>query len=616
MQPQPYPSRSAVPPAGVAHQASGDQTTVPTLFFATAARLGATTALRRKRFGLWQAISWQEYAASVRALAGALLSWGLNEGEAVAILGENCPEWVISDIAIQAAGGIAAAIYATNAPDGVHYVLEHTEARFIVAENAEQLDKLLEVRGQLPKLERIIVTDWRGLDQFSDPMVLDFEQVLKDGAQWLNQHGQALETRLQQRQSHDPAIVIYTSGTTGRPKGALLSHRNLIFTAQAFGQANPIYQSDEALSFLPLSHVVERVLSVVYGAYYGITVSFAENSDTVLQNLREVRPTIFFAVPRVWEKLLSSIELRMNRADIIKRSAYQWALGLGKAKAKAILANTSAPAAADLAYATVLHAIKQKLGLDRTRVVLSGAAPIAPAVLEFFLALGVPIREGYGQTEGTAAATIHQGWPIRLGTVGKALPGIEVRLAEDGEILVRGENVFLGYFKDPAATAATLKDGWLLSGDVGSFDPDGELRITGRKKDLFITAAGKNIAPAYIENKLKASSYINDAILVGDGKHYLTALVIIDEENLSEWAQQHKIPFTTYQDLAQNIEVQKLIEREVELVNKTLARAETIKHFRILPKRLHQEDGEVTPTLKVKRQAILAQYAPLVAEMY
>jgi long-chain acyl-CoA synthetase len=592
--------------------------TVPQQFIQTARRRGDAVALRRKEFGLWRGVTWTQYEAQSRAVAGALLSWGLEAGQSVAVLGENRPEWVIGDIGIMMAGGVTAAIYATNAADGVQYVLEHSDSRFVILENAEQLDKVLEVRASLPLLERIVVMDLKGLQHFRDPMVSSLEGMLETGRLWLESPGNAsaLEARIASRQGSDPALFIYTSGTTGRPKGAVLSHRNLLFTAEAFSAANRVLETDDVLSFLPLSHITERLLSVVLPVRWGYTVNFVESPETVLENLREVRPTLFFAVPRVWEKLMSGVEIRVSRADAVKKLAYRWAASQGRVRARAEREARQPSIASRVAYLGVLRALKHRLGLDRTRLVISGAAPISPSVLEFFHGMGVPIREGYGQTEGSAAGTVHQGFPITPGTVGKPLPGIEINIAEDGEILLRGECVFLGYHKDPRATSETLRDGWLHTGDVGQLDANGELRITGRKKDLFITAAGKNVAPSHIENLLKASSFINDAVLVGDARKYLTALVVIDEDNVAQWAQMRKIPFTTYTDLTQNEDVIRLIESEIETVNKTLSRAESVKKFRLLPKRLAQEDGEVTPTLKVKRASILSMYAPLVEDMY
>ncbi len=592
--------------------------TLSQLFIATARRRGEAVALRHKELGVWKGISWLEYEANARAVAGALLSWGLMANESAAILAENRPEWVIADQGIMMAAGVTAAIYATNAADGVQYVLDHSDSRFVILENGEQLDKVLEVRGSLPKLEKIVVMDAKGLQKFADGMVLYWQDFLQIGRTWLQSAGNTatLETRIANRRKNDAALFIYTSGTTGRPKGAVLSHKNLVFAAGCMADKNPIFESDEVLSFLPLSHITERMLSVAFPSRYGYVVNFVESPDTILENLREVRPSVFFAVPRVWEKLMSSIEIRMTRADRVKRLAYRWATARGREMARAKLELRAPSIASNIAYVGVLRSLKQRLGLDRVRFVLSGAAPIAPSVLEFFHGLGVLIREGYGQTEGAAAATIHQGFPFKLGTVGQALQGIEIKIADDGEILIRGDNVFLGYHKDEKTTAETLQSGWLHSGDIGTLDEAGNLTITGRKKDIFITAAGKNIAPAFIENKLKASSFINDAVLVGDAKKFLTALIILDEDSVSDWAQSRKIPFTTYSDLTQHQEIIQLIEGEVETVNKTLARAEQVKKFRILPKQLAQEDGDVTPTLKVKRSSILKTYSALVEEMY
>ena len=605
-------------PAGVVMQAATEPQTLPQQLVQTAQRRGLATALRSKTFGLWHELSWSAYEANVRTVAAGLLSWGLAPSQSVAVLGENRPEWVIADLGIMMAGGVTAAIYATNAVDGVQYVLEHADCRYAIVENAEQLDKILRIRADLPLLERIVVIDPKGLQGFKDAMVVSWADFMESGRVWLESpvNAEALQLRLDSRQGSDPAIFIYTSGTTGRPKGAVLSHRNLLFTAEASCAANRFFESDEVLSFLPLSHITERMLSVTLAVRYGYTVNFVENPDTVFENMREVRPTVFFAVPRVWEKLMSVIEIRMSKADFVKKSAYRWAAGQGRLRAKAQRDSVRPSVAMHVAYLGVLRSLKQRLGLDRARLVISGAAPISQGVLEFFHGMNVPIREGYGQTEGTAAGTVHQGWPVKLGTVGKALPGIEVRIAADGEILVRGDCVFLGYHKDDAATQDTLRDGWLHTGDIGELDEDGELRITGRKKDIFITAAGKNIAPAHIENLLKASSFIGDAVLIGDGKKYLSALILIDEENVSEWAQARKLPFTTYSDLAQNPQVVSLIEQEIDLVNQTLARPEQVKKFRILPKPLAQEDGEVTPTLKVKRSYVLQSHQSLVSEMY
>ncbi|MDR7529910.1 MAG: AMP-binding protein [Armatimonadota bacterium] len=592
--------------------------TVPERFLRAVRERGPRVALWHKRRGLWHPVTWAEYGRAAQEVACGLLALGFQPGQAAAIIGNNRPEWLFCDMGILLAGGLSVAVYATNPPEQCAYILGHSEARVFFVEDEEQLDKALEVRGQLPHLERIVVTDPEGLAGFSDPQVLTLDELRALGrAAW---DPEGLE-RLARRASEDQvAILLYTSGTTGPPKGAMLTHRNLLWTAQALGEANALYPTDTALSFLPLSHIAERMLSVYLPLVWGYAVYFAESLDTLFQNLQEVRPTVLFAVPRLWEKLHSQLALHMREVDAFKRAAYEAALRVGRQYALARLAGEAVSPALRAAHAlaelAVLRPLRRRLGLDRVRFAVSGAAPIAPEILEFYHALGVRIREVYGQTEGSGPTTIHQGDRIRLGTVGQPLPGVEVRIAPDGEILVRGPNVFAGYFKDPDATAQALRDGWLHSGDVGEMDEDGFLRITDRKKDLIVTAYGKNIAPAYVENLLKTSPYIQDAVVVGDRRPYLVALIVIDEDNVARWAQDRRIPFSTFADLSGNEQVRELVAQEVERVNRSLSHPEQVKRFALLPKRLYQEDGEVTPTQKVKRKAIVEKYRDLVESLY
>ncbi len=593
---------------------------VPAVFFERAAAHPEQVALRRKRFGLWQPITWGEYAEQVRLVAHALLALGINPGERVGLIGENRPEWLFADLGIQSTGGWTTGIYTTSSPDQIAYILDHAECRFFIVEGEEQLDKALEVRARVPTLERIIVMDPEGLRTFRDPQVVMWEEFLNLGRVHQAEHPDAVEARLAGVGPDDVAVLIYTSGTTGPPKGAMLTHRNVIWTTDALNAVTGYRSDDEVFSYLPLSHIAERVLSVFVPARFGCVVNFVENVDTVMENLREVAPTILFGVPRIWEKLYSGVSLHMREVDPLKRTAYWLTVAVGGRAAPHRWKGRPLPFGLRLLYGFCdragLRPLRRRLGLHRVRSVLSGAAPIAPDILGYFWSIGVPIREIYGQTEGSGPTSVHREGDVRLGTVGVPLPGVEVRLAEDGEILVRGGNVFKGYFKDPEATAAALRDGWLYSGDVGVFDEDGHLRITDRKKDIFITAAGKNIAPQYIENKLKFSPYINDAVVIGDRRRYLVALIVIDEENVTEWAQGRRLPFTTYTALSQHDEVRELIAREVEAVNKTVSSPEQVKKFAILPKRLYAEDGEVTPTLKVKRKAIMEKYADMIEPLY
>lgn len=593
---------------------------VPGAFFARAACHPHKVALRRKRLGLWEPITWGAYAEAVRLVGHALLALGVQPGERVGVVGENRPEWLMSDLGIQAAGGWTVGIYTTSSPEQVAYILDHAGCRLYIVEGEEQLDKALEVRGRLPALERIVVMDPEGLRGFRDPQVLLWEDFLALGRAHRQAHPDALDARWSRIGPDDVAVLIYTSGTTGPPKGAMLTHGNILWTLEALDQALDFRPTDEVLSYLPLSHIAERLLSVFGPIRTGYTVNFIENVDTVLENLREVAPTILFVVPRILEKLHSAVTLRLQEVDPVKRTACRLAMAVGRRAApprwrgrRAALPVEGLYRVADL---LVLGPLRRRLGLHRARWVLCGAAPVAPDVLAAFWALGVPVRQVYGQTEGSGPTTVHRDGDIRLETVGRPLPGVEVRLAPDGEILVRGGNVFRGYYRDPEATAAALQDGWLCSGDVGVLDPDGHLRITDRKKDLIITAGGKNIAPQAIENRLKFSPYIHDAVVIGEGRRYLVALVVIDEENVSRWAQERRLPFTTYSDLAAHPEVHRLVAQEVAAVNRTLASPEQVKRFAILPKRLYAEDGEVTPTLKVRRKAIMEKYRDLVESLY
>lgn len=595
-------------------------TTAPRMFFQQAERLADKIALRHKQFGLWQPITWAEYARQVRRLANGMLSLGFQYGDRVGIIGENKPEWVFSDLAAQAIGGISSGIYTTNSPDQVQYVLAHGEARFFFVENEEQLDKFLQIETEIPHVTHVFIWDTEGLRDFHHDKVMSLEALAELGDAFARENPNALEERLAMGQPDDVALLIYTSGTTGPPKGAMLTHKNVLWTADSLGKSNHIYEGEETLSFLPLSHIAQRLISLYLPIYWGFTVNFCENTDTVLQDMREISPTLVFGVPRIWEKLHSGVELQIQETDWFKRLAYKWAIDIGRRHARAELDEGYVPPLLNAMYqfarTAVLHPITRRIGLDKARFVISGAAPISPEVLKYFHSIGVPIREVYGQTEGSGPTTIHHSERIKLGTVGPPLPGVEVRIADDGEILVRGGNVFKGYFNDEEATNETLQDGWLHSGDIGEFDEDGFLRITDRKKDLFITAGGLNVAPQYIENKLKASPYINDAVIIGDGRRYLTAMIVIDEETVSNWAQLQKIPYTTYTDLSQNEQVRELIDGEIEQVNDTLANAQQVKKFAILPVRLHQEEGDVTPTLKVKRQALMDRFADIVHELY
>jgi len=594
--------------------------TVPQAFTATVRKYGDRVAMRKKELGLWHDISWNDYYRLARYVGSALISMGLEKGDCVSIIGDNCPEWVIIDLGIQCAGGVAVGVYSTNAWPQVEYVVQNSESKFFFVENEEQLDKWLNFRDKVPFLNKVIVWDLEGLRHFKDPMVMTYQELLDIGRSFMEEDPDAIERRMSEITIEDLSVLIYTSGTTGPPKGAMLTHRNVMWMGEAIAKDNHVYDTDEVLSFLPLCHIFERLFSVFGHIFYGYTVNFIENLDTVTDNMREVSPTVGYAVPRIWEKYLSAVYIRMSDATWFKRLVFGIALKLGQKRASLMMHFKPVPLSLkilfQIAYIAVFRKLQERLGFDRLRVAYSGAAPISPDVLHFFQSIGVNLIEGYGQTEATGVTCVSRIGKVKFGTVGPPLRGTDVKIADDGEILVRSPAVFKGYYGNPEASAEVLKNGWLYSGDVGELDEDGYLKITDRKKDIIVTAGGKNITPQYIENQLKFSSYINDAVIIGDKRKYISALIMIDEDNVVKYAQDNKIQFSTYKDLTQSPEIFRLISKEVEKVNEGLSRVEQVKKFTIIPKKLYEEDGEVTPTMKVKRKAINEQFSALIEAMY
>jgi long-chain acyl-CoA synthetase len=599
--------------------AAGESRTLPELFFRQVAERDDRPALRHKTLGIWHGVTWREYGAQVRRVAAGLLAFGIRPQENVAVLGENRPEWLYCHLGIMSAGGATCGVYPTSAPEQIQYLLNHSEARLVFLENEEQLDKALLI---LPgtRVEGVVVWDPRGLWGYSDGRVQLFDDFLKQGALFLERDPDAVDERLAAIEPRDTAMIIYTSGTTGPPKGAMLSHANILWTTDALLRLNPARAGDEVVSYLPLAHVYENLISVFQAIRTGYVVNFVESLDTLFQNLREVSPTYFASVPRIWEKLASTVELRMADSTWLKRALYRIAVAIGRRHARAKLASARAPMALSLLYRVacwlVLAPLKRRLGFDRVRIAVCGAAPASPELFEYYHALGIPLIEGYGQTESTGVISVNRVERPRTGSVGEPIPGIEIALADDGEILVRGPNVFKGYFKDPQLTRQTIDaDGWLRTGDVGAWE-SGCLRILDRKRDILITAGGKNVTPAYIENKLKFSPYIQDAVVIGDRRKYLVALILVDEDNVTKFCQDRRIPFTTFAELTRHPEVRRLIEAEVARVNATLSSVETVKKFALIPRRFYEEEGDVTPTKKVKRRSVERRYADLIAALY
>lgn len=585
-------------------------------------------ALREKNLGVWREITWFDYHENVQLVAHGLAELGVRTGDRVGILSENRPEWLYCDLGALSLRAITVGFYSTNPPAEVEYQLRDAEVRVLVAEDQEQVDKVLEVWDRCPALEYVIYLEHRGLTPYKEPRLLSFRQLLDSGEAHRTAHPDYLEGIAAQAGPEDIATLIYTSGTTGPPKGAMLTTANINFAISALlsdtGLVDPPPSpNDVSLSFLPLCHVAERMFTIWNNAANGLVVHFAESIDTVAADLAEVQPTLLFAVPRIWEKLQSGVAIRMMSAALPKKLAYQVGMRLGNRVADARVARggehtVSSRTLYALGYPVVFRALRDKLGLRRVRAAISGAAPISPDVLRFFLALGVPMFEAYGMTENCAVATANRRGRVKLGTVGEPIPGIELRIDEgSGEILTRHPGNFLGYWRKPEATAKTLdSDGWLHTGDVGEWVDGTHVRIVDRLKDIIITAGGKNISPSEIENQLKTSPFIKEAVVIGDKRPYLTALVGIDFDSVADWASRHGIQYTTYRDLSTKPEVLRLIQEAIRATNERFARVENIRKFRMLLKELDHDDGELTATQKVRRSALALRFGYLIDDMY
>ena len=596
------------------------QDTLPRLFRHVVRERGDRVAMREKHLGIWRGISWRDYGERARRVGLGLVALGLEPRDVVSILADNGPEWLYTDLGVMSVAGIPNGIYTTDSARQVEYIVNDSGTRFFFAENEEQLDKILEVRARCPALVKIVVYDMEGLHGFQDDQVMTFEALLELGSRYDREHPGAFDRMVETPQPDDLAILVYTSGTTGPPKGAMLSHRNILFQLAYADFITELREGDQQLSFLPLCHIAERTFTVFNPLYTGSTVNFAESVDTVADNIREVAPALFFAVPRIWEKFYSGVALRMRDATWLGRFAYGQAMRVGLALAEAKIQGRRPSLLQRLAFRIadflVLDNVKRSIGLHRARGAATGAAPIAPDLIRWYLALGINMTEVYGQTENTGLATAMPRGRIKLGTVGTARPDTQVRLSPDGEILLKGPHVFIGYYGKPDKTAETVVDGWLHTGDVGTMDEEGFVRITDRMKDIIITAGGKNVTPSEIENQLKFSPYISDAVVIGDRRKFLSCLVMIDHETVAQFAQERDVPFSNFASLCRAPEVQDLIWSEIERVNRELARVETIKKFRLIEQLLTAEDEELTPTMKLKRTFINVKYKDLIDSMY
>src|SRR3954452_2066781 len=575
---------------------------------------GDKPAIREKKFGVWHPTSWRQWLQISKEIAYALHATGFRPGDVASIIANAVPEWVYADMGILCAGGVSSGIYPTDSAAQVEYLVNDSRTKVIFAEDGEQLDKILSCRARCPTLERIVVFDMEGLNAFSDPMVMSLAEFMALGSNHIQDHEALWDEMVASRGANDLAILVYTSGTTGPPKGAMHSNRSVTHQMRHANDLFPSTDTEERLVFLPLCHVAERIGGYYLSLALGSVMNFAESPETVPDNLREVQPTAFLAVPRIWEKFYSGVTIALKDATALQKWTYRQALAAGyrltdcrlEGQAPSLLLRLANQAA----YWLVFRNIRRMLGLDRCRLAFTGAAPIAPDLIRWYLALGIDMREVYGQTENCGVATVMPAERVKLGSVGKAAPWGEVRISPEGEILIKGDFLFMGYLNQPEKTAETIDaKGWLHTGDVGSIDNEGFVKITDRMKDIIITSGGKNITPSEIENQLKFSPYVSDAVVIGDKRAYLTCLVMIDQENVEKFAQDHGIPFTNYASLCRAHEIQDLIHREIEAVNVNFARAKTIKTLYLIERQLPLEDELMRPTMNMNRSFVNKRYA-------
>ncbi|PVY55266.1 MULTISPECIES: long-chain fatty acid--CoA ligase [unclassified Simplicispira] len=596
--------------------------TISAVFWNAVALRGDQIWMRQKKLGIWRSWTWQETGVAVREIAGGLMALGFERGHTASILANTVVEWVLADVAVLSCGGVSNGIYPTDAASQVHYLCEDSATRVLFVEDDEQLDKALEVRERLPLLQKVVVFDMKGLRDLDDPGVMSLDALRALGREWLEKRPDAVQQSAADCQPDDLAILVYTSGTTGKPKGAMHSHRGLVYTTRGFNTLVAQDERDERMCFLPLCHIAERMGGEYFALYTGAKLNFVENPETIPENVREIAPTVFTAVPRVWEKFYSGVMITLKESSALQRAAYAWSIGVGMRIAEKVMAgeavNTGLRLRFTLARWLALNNTRKLIGIHRARFCVTGAAPISPELVKWYMALGVPMLEVWGMTETCGASTGVPATRMKPGSIGPAASFNEVRLdPATGEILVRGTNVFMGYLNLPEKTAETIDaDGWLHTGDVGVVDDEGFFRITDRMKDIIITAGGKNITPSELENELKFSPYITDAVVIGDKRPYLTVIVMIDQENVEKFAQDEDIPFSNYASLTRAPEVQELIQNEINRVNQKFARVEQIKKFFLLDTQLTAEDEELTPTMKLKRKLVEQKYAAQIDAMY
>jgi long-chain acyl-CoA synthetase len=601
-----------------------DAATFPKLLAEHAERFGdSRAALREKRYGIWQTITWAEWARRVRRFAQGLASMGYQRGEPLAILGDNRPEWVIAELAAQSLGGMSVGLYPDGVLEEVEHVIEHARVRFVVAEDQEQVDKLIALReaGRLETVERIVYYDPRGLEHYDAAELVHFPDVEQAGEGFEREHPGWFDEQVAGVAPTDTAILCTTSGTTAKPKLAMLSHANLLSMGSSLMSLDPIKSRDEFVSFLPLAWIGEQMLALGCALQAGFAISFPESSETVRADLREIGPRVMFSPPRIWQSLLSSFQVRLSDAGWVKRAAFRLGYAVGERAADRRLHGRRLgpllwPLYA-LAAVTALRPVRNQLGLVRLRRAYTGGAPLGPDVFKFFHAIGVNLKQIYGQTEICGIAVAHRDGDIRFNTVGVPIPGTDMEIAGDGEILLRSPAVFSGYYRNEEATAEALRGGWLHTGDAGYVEDDGHLVVVDRAKDVMEAADGTFFSPAFIENKLKFSQHVEEAVVFGgEERPFVTAMVSIDPETVGTWAERNHLSYTTYTDLAQKPEVYDLVADAVARANEDLPESVRVRRFVLLHKQLDADDEELTRTRKVRRGTINDRYGSIIRALY
>ncbi len=600
--------------------------TFPKLLAFNARHRGTRPAMREKAFGIWQSWTWADVATEVRALACGLRALGCGRGDKVAIIGDNRPRLYWAITAAQAIGAIPVPMYQDAVADELCFVLDHAEARFAIVEDQEQVDKLLEIKDRCAKLETVIYDDPRGLRNYRSDFLHAYDAVVERGRAYDESHRDFYDASVAEGCADDVSIILYTSGTTGQPKGVVLTQRNILMTALNAARVDKLNESDEVLAYLPMAWVGDHIFSFAQSYVTGFCVGCPESGDTVLNDLWEIGPTYFFAPPRIYENLITTVMIRMEDAGALKRKAFHYFMGLAQRVGAAILDRRPVSLGDRLLYKLgdflIYGPLRNALGMSRVRLAYTAGEAIGPDIFNFYRSIGLNLKQLYGMTEASVFITMQPDGEIKDDSVGKPAPEVEIRIAENGEVLFRSPGVFREYYKNPQATAESkTADGWVLTGDAGFVDPDGQLKIIDRAKDVGKLSDGGLFAPKYIENKLKFFPHIREAVAFGDGRAFVTAFINIDLEAVGDWAERRGIPYASYLELAGNAAVVDLIDEEVRQVNRDLAReaqlvGSQIRRFIVLHKELDADDGELTRTRKVRRRFVAEKYHDLVDALY